>query len=108
MLELASLEFTYVDRAVSRGATLLDKHMPRWYTYVNLDILDMMSRKYCLLSQLYGTLDNGLQDLNLPTSKACSCGLALEPKLLWMQLTWNSLWKSQILERRNQLAFVAS
>lgn len=47
-------------RRVDRGARLLDAKRPDWYDRVNLLTLDMGSRGYCVVGQLYGNYGLGI------------------------------------------------
>lgn len=56
---------TVIER-VYRGATLLDRVIPGWENSVNLDALDMSSVESCILAQVFGTYNSGVEELGLP------------------------------------------
>ena len=54
---------------VGRGARLLDQENPSWYENVDTNLLRQHSVYGCVLGQLYGDYDNGLDALESSTGK---------------------------------------
>lgn len=51
---------SYAERAAA-GADVLDSMYPDWYCKVELDTLSMSSCTRCILGQLWGSYDQGLE-----------------------------------------------
>jgi hypothetical protein len=49
---------------VSAGAVLLDEQRPGWYAQIDLQRLDMDSYDDCVLGQLFGSFEGGLETLD--------------------------------------------
>ena len=74
--ELSQMNKRNVQRAVTRGAKLLDKHFKGtdWAKKMNGATLDIASIGSCTLVQLFGGFCDGLRALNIPVGKAMHYG----------------------------------
>lgn len=52
-------------RTVEAGVQLLKEQNPDWQSHANPETLDMAYHGLCLLSQLYGSFDAGVDELDL-------------------------------------------
>lgn len=48
---------------VDRGVALLDKHNPGWREKIDREKLDLNDFWNCILGQLYGVMDDGMNEL---------------------------------------------
>jgi len=53
------------EEAAAAGAAFLDEKSPGWRDWVDPTILAMSDEHMCVLGQLYGSYDNGLQALDM-------------------------------------------
>ncbi len=49
--------------AVERGIEFLNENVPDWYKVIELESLDLLDGKACILGQLYGDYYDALDDL---------------------------------------------
>jgi len=61
------VEYGSVERRVEAGARLLDRMMPSWEELIDLDKLHINSGTDCILGQLFGGFERGLEPLGLPS-----------------------------------------
>lgn len=66
---------------VAQGAALLDREVPDWWRRINLDTLRMSACSSCVLGQLYGDYDIGLDQLHIPAQRETPPADLLEVKL---------------------------
>jgi hypothetical protein len=52
-------------QAIQAGMTLLQEALPEWETRVNLKTLNMSQHGHCLLSQLFGSYEEGIRTLHI-------------------------------------------
>jgi len=52
-----------LETKVAKGAVLLDGIDPEWFDKIELEDLDMMECKFCILGQLYGDYESGLHEI---------------------------------------------
>lgn len=50
---------------VNAGIALLDREQPGWRTKIDLDKLDLASCSVCVLGQIFGDYDEGIEQLNI-------------------------------------------
>ena len=87
-----------IEERVARGARLLDQVRPGWRTEICIGTLDIGSCTECVLGQLYGTYDDGVESAFPPESLVgpTACGFnfwtAREASLL------EEAWTDEILE----------
>jgi hypothetical protein len=113
-----------VTARVRRGMKLLDEAKPGWERQIKLVDLSLDDANYCVLGQLYGTYDEGLERLGgilaLPTYEAWAerGGFTLaevEHEHIWDQADpeplreryWGRLtvaWKREIARRLGQVS----
>lgn len=99
-----------VRQMVARGAELLDRVKPEWFTLIDLGTLDMALPRYCILGQLYGNYWDGLELLELTGTRdvqayygfdleffPCAGFTALEAAPAWAVL--QDEWKAVIADR---------
>lgn len=87
----------YFGRPARHGAALLDRHMPDWYTRVDVDKLNIHSGFECVLAQTYGW-DEGKEKLGLNYSTVGRYGFI--PTSRTDILT--RAWKQEIASRLRQ------
>lgn len=87
---------SYEER-VATGAALLDKINPNWYTRIDSGSLDLLSTRYCVLGQIYGSYSKGLDELYIDTG-GYSQGFIIFR--FWNHLKIEELWREQIATRR--------
>lgn len=63
-----------VQERVARGATLLDEHEPGWELKIDLGTLALESCYQCVLGQLFGHFDEGVEELFLDKPMGSSVG----------------------------------
>ncbi len=61
-----------VQERVANGAALLDEKIPGWELRINLQELNLSSCVTCVLGQLYGHYDEGMEEI-FP-AEVCECG----------------------------------
>jgi hypothetical protein len=66
---------------VARGAALLDHKNPGWWRAINIGFLDMEKCTRCILGQLYGQYQHGLNQLEMWESNAARHGFYVMPPL---------------------------
>src|SRR5258708_4461379 len=87
------------------GARFLDSKRPRWEKEVNLKTLDMKNSLpgSCVLHQLYGTYNRGIDELKIKLPITVFFGFNIEddkmPEATWAELTL--AWHREVLERLN-------
>lgn len=54
-----------VERRVQAGIKLLDSNKPGWRSLVDLNDLIITHYRHCILGQVFGGFDEGLEDLGL-------------------------------------------
>ena len=88
--------------AATRGAELLDQRQPNWAKpgLINLRLLDLNDSLTCVLGQLYGLYDDGLDALHV-WGRACELGFCASPgnRHRWGELT--EAWRAEIRKRRH-------
>jgi hypothetical protein len=52
-----------------QGAALFDRHVPGWAERIDLKRFDIQSTLNCVLGQIYGNVENGLNALGLGLSR---------------------------------------
>jgi hypothetical protein len=57
-------EVVEVSKEVRRGAALLDEERPNWFEEIDLDELKMANCNHCILGQIYGEYDAGIEVLS--------------------------------------------
>jgi hypothetical protein len=103
-----------LDDAVRRGATLLDKAIGTdWDEAINLDALIGSDRSSCLLGQLYGSFEHGLQ-LLMPDDVhkqaavrrtiAAEHGFMLGDAMPQGYFALDEAWRAEIARRRRARA----
>ena len=98
-----------LEECVARGAALLDAHQPGWENRINRGTLVMGSLRQCLLGQLYGDFDTGL-DILFPDNDETEClgahhGFDAHYRLKPLGAQYrrlHTLWCDTIIERRAQ------
>lgn len=88
------------------GAKLLDAYQPGWQQWIDLDALDLADPEGCVLGQLYGTYDTGMDDLHQLVGQTgnldeAGCGFVRcqdEPESIYPELT--TAWHAQITARQ--------
>ena len=60
--------------AAREGAKFLDAELPGWFGSVDLSDLAMNDCALCILGQVYGYYEDGLNALDLTQDKACELG----------------------------------
>ena len=58
-----------LESAVAQGAKLLDDRVPNWREEIDIDKLNMGSCLRCVLGQIYGEYEDGIDALNLDRTK---------------------------------------
>lgn len=53
-------------RRIRRGARFLDQQVPNWWQRIHLSLLDLGTCQQCILGQLFGKFDKGLEALAFP------------------------------------------
>lgn len=94
---------------VSLGATLLDRAEPEWAAMVDVDGLNLNETDLCILGQIFGTYDKGLQALNMAEGTSAALhGFNLHETLVSQDNDdlWNTymkklaeFWKEEIKSR---------
>jgi len=64
---------------VAQGCRILDEARPGWRVAINPDTLDIGDPFQCILGQLYGTFERGLEALDLSSRWAAEAGFANDP-----------------------------
>ena len=92
----------FAERA-ERGASLLDEKEPLWFNDVDLTIFQINNTEQCVLGQLYGYYEGGLQKLGLSEgSLEQEYGFDISVSEFWNH-TWQPLqdaWVNEITKRR--------
>lgn len=105
---------------IHRGIQILDQTVKDWFRKVDLEVLDQMSCKKCVLGQLYGDYMTGVQKASVPFGKFAHHGFGLGWQMTIDMLVDSTygmdcyriltdLWKEQIKlrldrEERNDVA----
>lgn len=93
---------TIAQESAARGAQLLDKIEPGWFNHINVGNLDISSGSFCILGQLYGTYEQGI-DHHLPGEisayNSANWGFCLGRNESYADL--DMAWLSEIMARRN-------
>lgn len=63
--------------SIERGIAMLDSRIADWRERVDLDALDMADAQACLLGQIYGSLNQGLEALEVASSHADHYGFSI-------------------------------
>ena len=84
-----------------RGANLLDEKYPGWYKKINLDNLDITSCFRCILGQLYGSYENGIDILSMHFYTSTHYGFT-HGTPQWKELIQNRLDIDKLQEVANQ------
>jgi hypothetical protein len=66
---------TVIRPEVQAGVTLLDERVPGWRGRIDVDDLDLSSKRECVLGQLYGHFQEGVQQLGI-RHQTCAFGFA--------------------------------
>lgn len=67
-----------VKTRVGRGMKLLDSELPTWRADILLDKLDMHECDRCVLGQLFGTFDDGVDSLGLDPAEVVDHGFDVD------------------------------
>jgi hypothetical protein len=99
-------------RRVAAGARLLDRHYPGWHRRVDPEVLDALDTGRCVLGQLFGGYEQGLDELTdcrcdkvagyhrNPVAWAAAHGFDLdvaEPRAAFGELT--VAWRAELVRR---------
>lgn len=92
---------------IERGIKLLTDNDPRWFHKINPSLLAIESGRFCVLGQIYGSFDIGLQVLGIVGLNASAqYGFALSEDLMypgcpyWMML--NQQWIAAIARLKEE------
>ena len=99
------MQQTEIQERVAKGAAFLDKKCPDWEDRIDLNLLEISSWSWCLLGQLYGDYDTGVDRLRIYwSSKKWNFGFTISPETKigaeFTELT--QAWKEEILARRER------
>jgi hypothetical protein len=61
----AEVDIFDAEGRVAEGAVLLDWRMPGWRLLMDIDHLDISDQEWCVLGQLFGDYDTGVDALEL-------------------------------------------
>jgi hypothetical protein len=86
-----------VSARVENGMQLLDRVYPGWEKKVNLETLDIMSCRHCILGQLYGDYDDGVRWVGISKHSAHEFGFVEQGEIWFNDLT--SMWAEKITAR---------
>lgn len=90
-----------IQERVDRGAALLDAEIPGWVQRIDLDRFRMSSCSRCILGQLFGSFENGLDELHLRSRVDSPEGFDIvTPEDEYAAFT--AAWKQLIIRRREQ------
>jgi Uri superfamily endonuclease len=78
-------------KAVDHGAALLDERLPGWRRVIDPDGLELRHCSECILGQLFGDYDRGLQALGLSEDDASTHGFYRPARSTWERL--NAAWR---------------
>lgn len=88
-----------IKERVAAGAALLDERMPGWEQDVNPHTLDLSSPCHCVLGQIFGLYDHGVETMaQIPQFEAEDQGFWTSSDSEYDELT--SAWYLLIRERR--------
>jgi len=97
-----------LNKRIKRGIVILDKHFPDWHYRVNLQELDMLYANCCILAQLCGEYDDGIERLGLSEWASYKHGFLPLVQVgvdlgSWFPRTLRKLtnaWKELIIQKR--------
>lgn len=69
-------------RSIRRGMKLLDGEIPKWRRLIDLDELDLGDPCQCIIGQIYGDYEIGLDTLGLDTEDGELLGFGLDANLV--------------------------
>jgi hypothetical protein len=87
---------------VARGAALLDRIRPSWAREIKLDVFDMGLCSKCVLGQLYGLYDDGLDALGLISGDRAEYIYGFNSSSLTQMASYAALttaWRAEIRKR---------
>jgi hypothetical protein len=87
-----------LESIVRGGAERLDHYLPGWADQISLDTLDMCDWKRCVLGQLYGDYDKGLEAIGLVSGYLFGFNVRPWPD----NRAHEPLWRAEILARRSE------
>jgi hypothetical protein len=99
---------------VARGAALLDSHDPMWWKKINYRSLDIGSCIRCVLGQVYGTFEEGLEVLmllNVTVNRTQQAGFSFQSSTRFYEaeeLALRAAWLAEIKKRVEAAAQVAA
>jgi len=81
-----------LDHRVRAGIALLDGSGPtNWRARVDVDKLDLENPRSCVLGQVYGTFDDGMDALDLTFVEAARYGFVTGVGLRYVPSSWRAL-----------------
>lgn len=89
--------------AVVKGAKFLDSVRPGWHDEVNIDNLKQIMPMNCVLGQVYGHYDDGLNELGISDSAGAHFGFTLAKDDHYNTSLWSDItvwWKDEVMGRR--------
>lgn len=72
-------------KRVKKGIEFLDNEIPDWKQQIKLDELDLGKCRKCILGQLFGDYENGLNELDILYSSASDYGFTLSYEVMCTQ-----------------------
>lgn len=87
---------------VQRGIVFLDKQKPGWHCDINVDKIDMSHSDSCILGQLFGNYEDGLDELELEHDEAVNYGLTIDEQDEQDECEdWGDDWEDEVIIHNN-------
>lgn len=89
-------------KQVKRGVDFLDEHRPGWHRKIQLDSLNMKSKRECILGQVFGDFGEGKEELGIKVGAEYGFALPVGQSFYNHHLPWKELqsyWVEAINER---------
>lgn len=97
------------EKAVAKGAKVLDKKAPNWHKKIKVTQLRMATNDKCIMGQLFkGDPLNGLVALGLIKDEDKDCNVedvatkyGFMPDTFYEEAAFNELWRAEIKARKD-------
>jgi len=89
-----------IEKRVEAGVAFLNVVKPNWLKKIDVEKLDLIDKKVCMLGELYGNYDDGLSQLGLKNGTSATNLGFYGSERGYKVLT--EVWKRKIIELRGE------